>query len=72
MVTHQRIRLALIVLCLIAYPREAEAPPLLGYDASLREASGWGFPPSHVPDGAGRTIAESFSLPPELCLATDL
>ena len=67
MVKHPNVRFALIALCLIAYPREAEAPPLLS-----NHPSSWELPLSLVPDGAGRCLAETLPLPPELCLVTDV
>jgi hypothetical protein len=67
MVKHPNVRFALIALCLIAFPREAEAPPLL-----FNHPSSWELPPSLMPDGAGRCLAETLPLPPELCLVTDV
>lgn len=59
MVKHPNLSLAIIALCLIALPTEAEAPALLLDDSSLRCPVDLGVPPPLGPDLAGRFLADT-------------
>ena len=62
MVGRAHVRFALIALCLMAHPREAEAPPVLESGWELRNLADWEMASPSAPSGAGG-LAESYTLP---------